>query len=105
MISDPSVTCSAKSTFPSATPASHRECLEGTKLLKSRKVVSPDGRLVDAGVNNSLSYVRSADTGAVFPMLPGHDMEVTGDAFSGEGAQLVTGSKDGTAIGWSLGST
>ncbi|MCH9835510.1 MAG: hypothetical protein P8O03_06610 [Ilumatobacter sp.] len=56
-------------------------------------------------MNNSLSYVRSADTGAVFPMLPGHDMEVTGDAFFGEGAQLVTGSKGGTAIGWSLGST
>lgn len=61
--------------------------------------ISPDSRLVAAGVDHSV-YVWELPSGNIRFVLEGHGGDVSGAAFSPNGRELATGSEDGTIRIW-----
>lgn len=74
---------------------------DGSMSRDTEPEISPDGRLVAAGDGASLR-LWSVETGQIIGDLVGHSGQVNTAAFSPDGASLVSGSTDGTAVVWDL---
>ena len=88
--------------FGSLTPLSGEitATFDGSKQRRASLAVSPDGRLVAAGADNSAVRLWSTATGEMVGDLVGHDGPVSAVAFFDDGERLVSGSQNGTAIVW-----
>jgi len=73
---------------------------DGRKLRRASIAVSPDGRLVAAGGDDSVVRLWSTETGRMVGDLVGHSGPVNAVAFFDDGERLVSGSYDGTTIVW-----
>lgn len=77
---------------------------DGAKLREARTAISPDGRVVAAGAEDSIVRLWSVDTGEIIGEAVGHTGAVTAVAFFRDSQRFVSSSKDGTAIVWTLSS-
>lgn len=78
---------------------------DGRKLRRASIAVSPDGRLVAAGGDDSVVRLWSTETGKMLGDLVGHTGPVKAVVFFDDGQRLVSGSYDGTAIVWRYATT
>ena len=65
--------------------------------------VSPDGKRLAAGTEQSTIKIWDAATGSQLATLRGHNSRVSSLSFSADGSRLASGSWDGTAKVWDVG--
>lgn len=76
-----------------------RVSIEGASQIEAL-LWSPDDSLLAVADKSSMVDVRDASDGAPIATLRGHDGAVTDLAFTSDGENLVSGSRDGTVCAW-----